>query len=367
MSRSSQDIYRSREKDRELIAVQDKVGSRRTWFLNATDSRHRPVIAIILFLAGFLAISALVISYQHSVLREVRDAGLADPGPEPQFAVRPARRFAVEIDPGGEVVIDDLGDVPLREIPEEPPAILTADWVKQAAAHLRNAERAYEELRWAESIHHYRQAQRILPDLEDLDRRIGLAQLRMEDFEGAEVSFLAEAKRQPESAAAFNNLGVSRMGQGRREAAEQDLLAALGRNPQHGPARRNLALLYFGAGRPEEAVEALDQALAIYPNDSELLHMQAVILIRLERWSEASALLEDTVQRMPEAVPILFRLAEVRAHSRDERGALEALGRAVRLVDAQRALLWISRLTFDPLRENPDFQALLHDLSQAVR
>ncbi|MDZ4198867.1 MAG: tetratricopeptide repeat protein [Kiritimatiellia bacterium] len=367
MARPSQDIYRSREKDRILLAPREPGPDEMTWFRRAGGNRWGLVV-LTAFLAGILIAGVLVVLHQRSALRNTRTptAHSALKGSRVELKVGTANRLSVELDPQGELLLDELDDVVVRDVPSGSPPELTAAWVKQAGYHLRNAELEYRDKNWSAAVSHYRQAQSILPGIRGIDRMIGLALLRMGSFDQAEICFEAEVAQSPESSSLRNNLGVCRMGQGKFEQAEQDFLETLRLHPNYAPARRNLALLYFRAEQMEPAVLALDQALVSTPNDAELLHMKAIALIRLKRWTEASALLEECARTMPESAPIFFRLAEVRAHDEKPDQALEALQQAIALVDARRAMIWLSRGSFDLLREHPGFQSLVVELSRAI-
>ena len=87
--------------------------------------------------------------------------------------------------------------------------------------------------------------------------------------------------------------------------------------------------------------------------------------IQLKRWNEAIGILEPLSRSAPNVAPIYFRLAQARSQTQDPAGAIEALRRGTSLLDPRKALAWLSRSDYDPLRSNPDFQKLIEELGAA--
>lgn len=363
MAHPSQDIYRSREKKRDLLAADKPNQSIASW-LKKSSRNPWSIVGLVVFVFVFFGVFTFIVVNRQRLLKQAETEGTPALIPEAKPAVRAI--YPLDLDPSSVFTESEFNDLDTRVIPDGGAIRLTPDWVKQAGLNVRQAEAAFEEKNWASVVLHYERARAILPAMQGIDRWIGLAQLHMKSYTAAEASFLAEVAREPGQAGLHNNLGVARFGQGQAKTAELDFLEALRLEPGYAPAQRNLALLFYQTGRMTEAVEALDLSLITAPEDLELQHMKAVALIRLERWKDASVLLEAVAVKYPDVVPMLFRLAEVRAHLADSGDPMEALKRATALTDARRALVWINRSAFDPLRDRPEFQALVLELSQAA-
>lgn len=115
------------------------------------------------------------------------------------------------------------------------------------------------------------------------------------------------------------------------------------------------------------AAEGFREFLKRNPEDFDAVHMLAIALIRLEKWSEAVALLRESVRRWPDVPPVRFRLAQALAADGQGDAAIEALREGVAMIDPARALVWLSRPDFDLLRQREDFQQLIQNLPSRPR
>jgi tetratricopeptide (TPR) repeat protein len=368
MPSRSRDIYGSRERAGKPAAERRATPKEEAdWIRQTSRNRWSTLVFAAAFLL-FLGIFVTIILFQQRMIRAAREAAESithaplplDDTPRPPM---------LTLDPEGRLVLDELADL-VAAVPadEEGPYPFTAHWVQQAAVQLRLAESAYRSSEWRTALAHYRNAVRILPGIEGLATTMGICALRMRDFEEAERILAAEIERGGEPRAPlWSNLAVAQMGQERFEEASRTLARAMEEDPAYAPARQNLAVLRYRSGDFEGAAEAFGEAAAMVPLNAEHAHLHAVVLLRLERWREAAEVLRESGERFPDAAPIHFRRAEALARTDADADALAALRQAVALVDARRAMVWISRSAFDPLRAHPDFQELVMELTQGLR
>lgn len=362
MSDEPKDIYRSRDRDRPVVEERTPTEAGERW-LRETQERWKNalLVAMLVLLIGILM---GVIYYQTTVIRGVRGHGADAVGPV-SLAPQGTYNAPVDIDPEGRLVLDELADVAPDAVPTGGVPSLTPHWIKQAAIHLRQGERAYEEGNWSSALRSFEEVRRILPDIERLNEWIGICHLRLKNYEKAGEVFALLSARQPKSAPILNNLGVAHLGQDRRDEAAVDFRKAIALDPEYSPAFQNLGLLHYRAGAMDAAVKSLKKVVQSDPKNSEATLMYAVALLKLGRWAESAAILEEATRTSPSA-PVYFRLAEARARMGTPDVAMKALQRGLDLVDGRRALVWLNRSEFDPLRKYPDFQKLVADLSQAV-
>jgi tetratricopeptide (TPR) repeat protein len=365
MPHPSKDIYQTRERDRDLLAPAKPTPDMHDWFGRAGRNPWSIALLVLIglgFLGGFLTLLLRQKQVREQAETRAEQAEAAVPETPPARILYP-----MDLDPVGALTEGEFEELATRIVPDGGPIALTPDWAKQAANHIRQAETAFSERNWQATILHYEKARAILPGLQGINRWIGLAQLRLKAYPAAEAAFSPEAEIEPADAGLRNNLGVARFGQDRLAEAEQDFQAALRLKPGYPPALRNLALLFYQSDRSAEALDMLSLYLTGAPDDVEMVHMKAVTLIKMEQWKEAALALEAILTLYPDNAPILFRLAEVQAHLPDGGDPVVLLKQATERTDARRALAWINRSGFDPLRDRPDFQALVLELSQAVR
>ncbi len=363
------DIYRAREKGRPVIE-QPVVGNADVG-ARALLLRHRvSVVLFALLILAFVGLLIGIIAYQQKQIIQQRQAAReAAPVPEATASeVLSPALYTVEVDPSGRLILDDLAADELTPLPEDgsaPP--LTIRWVKEAATYLRQAERAYETRDWRAAARAYQNALQVLPGLTDVPERLGLCQLRLEDYAAAEARFAARAAVQPDSASLWNNLGVARLGQKKFAEAEAALLKAIEAKPSYVPARQNLALLYFRKDDMAKAADLFKRSLQDNTATVDMVHMYAVALLKLERWEEAAQMLEESTRRFEQAAPVQFRLAEALSHAGRPVPAMEALRKGVSLLDPRGALVWLTRNEFNLLRPREDFQKLVIELTNASK
>ncbi len=364
-----QDIYRTRERDRSAHGrpLATPLDFER-WVIRTHGSHWRSLFLVGSLLALFGVLIGVVLYQQHLLILRSRSASATSVSspPVPPTPSTPLVEVTAttEWDPTGRWTLDDHEDI----IPEPPPKDeyppVTTRWILQAARALRQAEAAYNRGEWDAAIHAYHLAKRYVPDLKDVDARLGLCYLRKKEFAHAEESFGRAIEFFPTSTGLLNNLGVARLAQGKLPDAEEAFLAALNSRPDYLPAARNLALLKYRAGIWAEAAERLRTLSQLLPEDAELTLMQAISLIRLEQWEESVNVLRDAVKRWPGIAPIQFRLAQSLSHLGGGDEAMEILQRAVQLIDPSRSLAWLARTEFDRLRVREDFQQLIQELTK---
>ncbi len=364
----AQDIYRTGERNREI----GNAPARPLSPPRPLPSPRSPIWYTVVFLALIVFIIALgsILIVQRRLLNEQRRAvesrGPSAAAPAAPLTIAPTPVPAASFDPIAQMTMDDFTSV-VPESPaegERPP--LTTYWLLQAAYQLRQADTAYRRGSWAAAITAYRQALRIVPDIEDAEARIGLCYLRLRDYRNAEASLAAAVSKPSALIATHNNLGVALLGQEKHAEAETAFRAALQRDSNYLPALRNLALLKYRTGDMAAAAELFGEALSRAADDPDGVHMRAVALMRTQRWKEAVSLLQESAQKWPEVPPIRFRLAQALANAGDTAAAMESLRKGVDLIDSARALAWLTRPDFDVLRGEPEFQRLIEQVSRTA-
>jgi tetratricopeptide (TPR) repeat protein len=165
-------------------------------------------------------------------------------------------------------------------------------------AHYKRAQIFSSMGRYQETIREAQEMLRVHPNSEIARWAIGSAHLRLEDRPKAKEMFVQATAINPNFPHALNNLGILAAEEGRIAEAETLFLRAreiLGRKDARPYA--NLGSLYEAAGRRKEALEMYEAAVAIQPN----------------------------------AGPIWYSLARLRAVVGDGSGAHASLARAIEL------------------------------------
>ncbi|MCX7818462.1 MAG: tetratricopeptide repeat protein [Kiritimatiellae bacterium] len=329
----------------------------RIWWDIATPAERWSAVFVIFSITVLIGILVGIAWYQHEQITRFRRRGELGAGGEKR-APKISFVSPIELDASGRLHFDELEDAAAEPSPLEPPTDITSVTpaaILQTAIWLRRAERAAAEQEWAGALTAYEEASKIFPESVRIREQLGLCQLRERDYAGAAATFGWLAERRPNAAGIWNNLGVAEAGRDRYEEAQAAFERALAVDSTHRFAARNLAVLAYRRGEMARAVEALSTVLQRDPDDFEAALMCSVALLRTGRHAEAVARLEDLASRSPSA-PVWFYLAEARARLGQNGTALQALDRAVAMVDARTAIAWLNRPEMDRLRGDPEFQ-----------
>lgn len=140
------------------------------------------------------------------------------------------------------------------------------------------------------------------------------------------------------SAKAHYSLGVVRASAGRGAEAIAHFTRAVALNPTYIEAQMALGDALRTAGRDATALAHYDLALRINPRSADARLSYAIALIRLRRWSDARAWLEESISRHPDRPELTNTLARLLVTAPDDR-----------VRDSQRARALVERL-FESVR-----------------
>lgn len=180
----------------------------------------------------------------------------------------------------------------------------------------------------------------------------GNALLKSKDYAAAETSYRKALEGDPESTAAWTNLGAALVRQGRIEEAREAFLEAVRLDPDYAAGLRGLVRVAHASGDAEGAERFSRQALAANPDDwrtsldlgrllvargaaeeslpyfaavraadaskREAWRGAAVALLALDRSGEALSLLSEAHQHMPEDRGFTLLLARLLAAAPEE-------------------------------------------------
>lgn len=168
---------------------------------------------------------------------------------------------------------------------------------------------------------------------ENADARLGLVRLDLEVGAWATAEkhlrhLLAHGTERTELRAL---LAEALLGQNRLEAAAHELETYLAARPQDAARHEQAARIWRELGRNEAALSHYDRAIALGRGSSELQAARARTLAALERWEEASALLEQLAAAEPTNAEFRFELGLMRLRQAEHQAAVRAFAEAVRL------------------------------------
>ena len=179
-----------------------------------------------------------------------------------------------------------------------------------------------------------------------------------EDFDGAEAAFEKAIKIDPAWSWPHNGLGIVRFATGLEEQGLASFREALRLEPGWSRPHSDMAILYRLSERMDEAIREVEAALSIEPLHPVNHYNYGVILDLLKRYPEARTRYEKALELSPGLPPALYNVACSYAREGDLNSALPYLLESILLDEAFREEAEFD-LDFDPIRDEPAFQAII--------
>jgi tetratricopeptide (TPR) repeat protein len=174
---------------------------------------------------------------------------------------------------------------------------------------------ATNEGRFADAVDAYREMVAMNPRDPTSRMWLGIALARTRDLQGAIEQFSRALAIAPEHAGAHYNLGIIFVQIGRGKDAVGHFRAAIKSYPSFKDAHFQLANLLMRDGFDEQAEAEYAVVIKAEPQNGFARLMDAMALIRLERYSRARSRLEEAHTALPEDADIANALARLLAAS----------------------------------------------------
>jgi Flp pilus assembly protein TadD len=166
-------------------------------------------------------------------------------------------------------------------------------------AHAGLAEVAAARGDTARAIGHYKDAVRLAPDAAEWHVNVALLLSAEGQHADAAASFRRALALRPNDAESHNNLGAMLVRLSQMGEAVAHYRRALDLRPEYALARRNLGLAHAASGDLAGGVRECLEALRLSPNEAQWQYEVAVMLMRLDRTSEAVGHLREAVRLSP--------------------------------------------------------------------
>jgi tetratricopeptide (TPR) repeat protein len=122
-----------------------------------------------------------------------------------------------------------------------------------------------------------------------------------------------------------------------RDRVVQDLADALAHPIDDAGFWRRVADLQRRLGEPKAALESLDHALHLDPDNFDGRCQRIEVLSRLDAYRQGRKYLQDAIAVTPETVDAWLRIAQIAVEVYDRTAALEAVDRAIPLLQPKNA------------------------------
>jgi tetratricopeptide (TPR) repeat protein len=205
-----------------------------------------------------------------------------------------------------------------RLYPVDPLMAEVTDLLKTAVVFEVRGTQALDDGRWADAAALFREGLKVAPRDATLHQNLGVALYLGGDRRGAEGEFEEAARLLPGYARALFSLGVILEERGRDQDAIDRYSRALASDPTMVNARASLADALRRTGKLDAAVAEYVQIVTADPSASQARFGHAMALVRLRRFADARAVLEEAVRAHANQPGLAHALARVLAAAPDD-------------------------------------------------
>jgi tetratricopeptide (TPR) repeat protein len=205
-----------------------------------------------------------------------------------------------------------------RLYPADPLMGEITDLLKTAVVYEIRGTQAMDDRRWTEAAALFREGLKVAPRDATLHQNLGTALYLAGDPQAAEAEFEEAVRLLPGYAKALFSLGVLMEERGRDQEALDRFSKAVASDPTMVAARFSLADGLRRSGKLEPSIAEYVEIITLDPSASQARFGQAMALVRLRRFAEARAVLEEATRTHPEQPGLAHALARVLAASPDD-------------------------------------------------
>ena len=219
-----------------------------------------------------------------------------------------------------------------RLYPADPLMEEITDLLKTAVVYEIRGTQAMDDRKWAEAAALFREGLAVAPRDATLHQNLGTALYLAGDSRGAEAEFEAAARLLPGYARALFSLGIIMEERGRDREAIERFSGAVASDPSMVNARASLADALRRSGKLEASIAEYVSVVKADPSASQARFGHAMALVRLRRYAEARAVLEEATRAHAEQPGLAHALARLLASAPDD--AVRDGPRAMTIVQA---------------------------------
>jgi tetratricopeptide (TPR) repeat protein len=217
-----------------------------------------------------------------------------------------------------------------RLYPADPLMAEITDLLKTAVVYEIRGTQAMDDGKWADAAALFREGLKAAPRDATLHQNLGTALYLGGDSRGAEAEFEEAARLLPGYAKALFSLGLIMEERGRDAEAIERFSKAVASDPAMVNARASLADALRRTGKLEASIAEYVEVIKVDPSAGQARFGQAMALVRLRRYAEARAVLEEADAANADQPGLAHALARLLSSAPDD--AVRDGPRALRIV-----------------------------------
>lgn len=342
-NKSQQNIYNSSKKEQDIYTPQIKKD-----LINERDQeikRKKIINTSILILFLFFLITLIIIITNYYITPSAENSSSSYYTQEyiPRYTLDEESQWVLDFDEN------------FANITAGSKISFNFNWLKKATYNIIMGEQAFEAKKYNQALEYYINAQKIVPDLEDLSFRIGLCYLQLKKNDEA-IKILSDVPKSQLNNSAMNNLGAILIDARSYEQASNYLNQVIFNDPLYENAYKNLAFLYKEVGNDDKSISMYEKYLDLNPDDNQTRHFLSLYLNKIGRYKLSNYQIQLLLEKITDDPSIYLLQFYNSKKLGDLDTANKAMIRASNLTGINNPIKWMNDDEFDKLREDENFE-----------
>ncbi len=343
-NKNQQNIYNSSEKEQNIYTPQIEKD-----LINERDKeiKRRKNIStsfFIIFLLFLVTLIIIITNYYISPDAESSSSSYYSQEYIPRYTLDKESQWVLDLDKNFSEISVNTNQISFNFI-----------WLKKAMYNMILAEQAYETKKYDQALEYYINAQKIVPNLEDLSFRIGMCYFQLQKYDEA-IKIFENVSINQLNTTALNNLGAVLTDIKSYDLASNYLSQAIINDPLYANPYKNLAFLNKEIGNNKKSINLYEKYLDLNPDDNQTRHFLALYLNKIGKYNLSNIHIQKLLEKITDDPSIYLLQFYNSKKLGDLDTANEAMIRASNLTGINNPIKWMNDSEFDKFREDENFE-----------
>ena len=343
-NKKQQNIYNSSEKEQNIYTPQIEKD-----LINERDKeikrkKNISTSFFIIFLLFLVALIIIITNYYISPNAESSSSSYYSQEYIPRYTLDKESQWVLDLDKNFSEISVNTNQISFNFI-----------WLKKAMYNMILAEQAYETKNYNQALEYYINAQKIVPNLEDLSFRIGMCYFQLQKYNEA-IELFENVSINQLNTTALNNLGAVLTDIKSYDLASNYLNQAIINDPLYANPHKNLAFLNKEIGNNKKSITLYEKYLDLNPDDNQTRHFLALYLNKIGKYNLSNIHIQKLLEKITDDPSIYLLQFYNSKKLGDLDTANEAMIRASNLTGIDNPIKWMNDREFDKFREDDNFE-----------
>lgn len=343
-NKSQQNIYNSSKKEQDIYnpQIEKKLINQRELDLKRKNLTSKFLLGITITFIIFLII--VITNYYITPIEKKSSITQFSQEYIPRYTLDHESQWVLDLDESFADISNDNEEILFNFI-----------WLKKAMFNLILGEKAYEIKKYKQALEYYQNAEKIIPNLEDLPIRLGMCYFQLKDYDNA-IRVLENVSLDKLNNTTLNNLGAVLIDGKSYKLASNYLHQVIINDPLYANAYKNLAFLNKELGNDSRSITLYEKYLDINPEDNQTRHFFALYLNKIGKYY----LCEEQINILLEKITDDPSIYLLQFYNSKKIGKLDdannAMIRASNLTGINNPIKWMNDEEFKDFQKEENFE-----------